>query len=440
MSFPAQMSFSSALKPRSVPSTYQRQEWFPMGSNSFSPQSSRTISIPIASTEMLDTSRSWLVADVSATVGAGAGADAYLTSFYNLIQRVTLRSSSGAILEDINDFSTVVQHWINHLVPPHIIGGQLTQAGFPSNQAGLVGASYGPTTTANMTVFPQNATTTRTFTAPIPLVGLLNLTSGRHNEGNGLFLPLALMGQGIIIDIVLKDNVNDMLEGLTATPASVTSLTVSNVRYSGCVVKFDQSVYAELRNAVMQSGGKLFISSDSYQTQIFAFNQAVKQMTLSWRGRSLKGIAYIPRTLAQIGSNTLLNYPSKYDNATNIYIVAGGLRLPSAGTINTVAEVQANAEAFFGKPMAGPAGCRQAFESDNAQFANAGLVGGFLFAYDLEAYRSDVEAGADLTGNIQYVINVQTSTVENTIYTAVMHYDMVAIVDVAQGGQVSVSY
>lgn len=433
-SYPQQLAFSGALKPAGVKAKMNRTEFYPLSAGTFSPSSARVCTIPISSNAFMDTTRSWLNFTVSATV---ATANAYLRSGYSMFSRLRILNQGGQVLEDLMDYGLLVNKYIDLLVDPATRGGQLSSCGFGDAQVGLNSTILNALEFDNLQTFTAGATTSFTVQLPLALSGIMNMTSSRHGEsGQGLYLPLCLAQGGLYLELTLRDNAYDMLEGTATT--SITALNISNVRFSAMMLDFGAEVVANLKQAILAQGGRAFISTESYNVQTLSSASTVRSFNLAFKARSVKGIAWINRLATQNGSPVNSYDASVYYAPTNTYILASGMRIP-AQPIETYAEFVANLQDYFGKPLKGAFAARQVYTSDAIAFADATIQGSAMFGVDLESVRDYLESGMDAQGNVSFVLNQTTTSSASTITTVITHFDQVLICDVVSG-QWSVSY
>ncbi len=438
-SFPQQLAYSGALKPAGVKARMNRTEFLPLSAGTFSPAGARIITIPVSSQMFLDTSRSFVTLNVSATV---ATQPAYLRSGYSLFSRLRVLNSGGQVLEDIQNFGLWANRYIDMLVPPSQRGGQLTASGFASNQNGVWRDPAGSTvqgalTTDNMMAFPAGATTSFDLVIPLALSGILNMTSARHGDaGQGLYLPLGITNGGIQIELTLRDSFYDCLEGVATT--SITALSVTNVKYSAMLLDFGPEVLMNLKQAIMAQGGRAFISSESYNVQTLASASTARSFNVAFKARSVKGIAWINRLATQNNSDVNSYDASVYYTPTDTYILAAGVRVPPQ-PINNWPQHLENLQEYFGRPCVGAFAPSACYTSNTIAFANRALLGSFMSGIDLESVRDYLESGADASGTVNFVIN-QTTTDASSTYTDVcVHFDQVVIFDV-MSGQITTSY
>jgi hypothetical protein len=449
MSIPEQLKYSNALKEVGLKARISRRQYFPESTTSFN-TSSRVIRIPIQSPDgMVNTNNSWLRCTASITLADGDTPVAnqrfaYLRSAYSFFQRLRILSAGGAVLDEIENFGVVCNALLDAYLPADVRSKHGTAAGF-SQSADTASTAF---TIDNMVRFEGGAAgapgeSTRQFTIPILMSGLLSLTSGEQNDGHGLLLPLPLMN-GIILELTLRDNVNDMVISTTSPPASTTAsnFKLENVAFDAEVITYDQSVIQSLRDSVAAAGGKIFLSGSSYHGQLLAANSANPQISINERVRSLKSLYLINQLQDQVGNiqrdfdaRVNLGAPGTENNSGSFSILIGSQKYPAQELTFEPTEMMAALAAAGGKPVQGIIS-RQSFVSQagaTGSFVSGNAVGSALYGLNLESAdaRAMIESGFDVaSGSLPITVQAKFSTGAPRNHIVATHYDAVYIVDV----------
>jgi hypothetical protein len=423
--------YADALKPKAPRATLNRVNFQPDSGGSYSPNGQSIIRLPVFSAgQFLDTRRSHMRLTLAFTATTGP---IYLRSIYSLFDRLRIISSSGAVLEDIPRYGQMVNKYLD------LVLARDQRASLPN-----LGLSTGSGTQAANTEWAYDvdtwvqaaaaATNTATYDFPLPLSGFFNMTSAGTGQHDGLYMPLP-MQQQVYIELTLRNNVNDIFyTNAAATAGTVSDVAITNVSYDAQLVDFGNEIVTRLRDAVMSQGGKVFISSNTYQVSVLASNSAAMNLTVSTRARSVKGIAEIVQLATQAAGTIGVDYDASiWDSTTEWFLLANGSRYPQQALTND-SDVRRHLEYYLGKPLRGVGASRLNFLSDDiTPAADGSAVGSAMFAVDLESKSGSdfIEGGYDSSlGASQITINHTQATAQAKFLTVITHIDCIFVVDV----------
>ncbi len=448
MAIPSSLLYADALKPKAPPATLNRVSFQPDSGGSFSPSGQNIIRIPVFSAgQFLDTRRSHMRLNLAFTATTGP---IFLRSIYSLFDRLRVISSSGAVLEDIPNFGLIVNKYLDLVLSQDQRATQPNiglSSGLGTQSLGAVppplnDVNCWANSVSTWTQALAGATNSTTYDFPLPLSGFLNMTSAMHGQTDGLFTPLPLMQQ-YYIELTLRNNANDIFYTNTAgTAGTVSNVAVTSVSYEAQLVDFGPEIVARLKEAVMAQGGKVFISSATYQVSQLASSSATMNLTVSTRARSVKGIAHIVRVATQQAGTIGEDYDASiFDSTTEYYLLANGSRYPQSALTNAN-DIRRNLEYYLGKPLRGVGAVRNNFISDDTTpNALGNSVGSAMFGIDLESKSGSdfIEGGYNSSlGSSQITINHTQATAQAKYITVMTHVDAIFVVD-AMTKDVSVS-
>jgi hypothetical protein len=326
-------------------------------------------------------------------------------------------------------------------------------------------ANAGPATKGNWRKFTQtkNGSGNRVqINMPIPFLGLMSLSSpGNAEHSEGLYVPLAYTS-GIFLEIYLRPNAVDSFvsppDGVAPilhVQATDFTYTLSDVSLDAQMVSFGPALTQEIKQRVVQAGGKMFISTSTYNVIQQSFSTANFQATVTQRCKSLQGIALWTQLNAArnaIGASYDASYwdgvsqTVDYSGQVESYLLLAGVPYP-AQRIQSVADTKSALAAFAGKPLRGKGATIVNFapwagtgggSGSNIATAEPTLTGTValgetMFGIDLSSSQAQswLEQGykAD-SGNtqIQYYIGQNTGVAKNAFI--VSHYDLIYEFDV----------
>jgi hypothetical protein len=235
------------------------------------------------------------------------------------------------------------------------------------------------------------------------------------------------------IELTLRSNVNDIFYTLGTSAGTVSNVAINNVSYEAQLVDFGPEIISRLRDAVMaQGGGKVFVSSATYQVSQLASNSAQMNLTVSTRARSVKGIAHIVRLATQQAGTLAIDCDASiYDSTSEYYLLANGSRYPQTSLTNSN-DIRRHLEYYMGKPLRGIGGIRNNFITNNVEPGAGIAVGSSMFALDLESKSGSdfIESGYNSSlGSSQITINHTQATAQAKLITVITHVDCIFIVD-----------
>ena len=464
---PTQLLYSSGLKPASIPAQLYRQRMQPDSGTSFTNGS--LIRIPINGNDFLDTRKTFLRAQLDVTIGT-ANASAYMQSIYSLIDRVRLVASDGKVLESIDTgYGALVNKFINLFMPRDTRVAEcdslaLCRATGNSSQAVawedvLDSAPGVATANANWKKFNNGAVANNRVyvNMPIPFLGLMSLSSpGNAEHAEGLFVPLALTS-GMFLEIYLRPNVVDSFvspaTGGGHTQAASISYTLTDVSLDAQMVSYGPTVTAQIRDTIARAGGKMYVSTSTYNVIQQSFSTGNFQATITQRCKSLQGVALW--TALNDARNAIapsfdasfwdgVGQSADVPGTVESYLLLAGVPYP-AQRLQSVSDTKSALEAFAGKPLRGKGALTQNFTPWETSAVNiatatptldgAGALGETMFGIDLSssAAQSWLEQGykAD-SGNtqIQYYIGQNSPIANGKTAYIVTHYDLIYEFDV----------
>lgn len=430
---PEMLRYSKSLNALSIPARQNLRKFFPETSRGGYTTTNRTIRIPISGQDVfIDTNRSVLSFRLSATyTDAGTNDSAYLdNSAYSLIDSVRVLDSTGAVLEEINNYSIVANRLADLSMPVDERQGLRGKYSgftdtFPYSAAGL---------SANNIVSAASlgaAANSKRFQLPIVCSGIMNMSSKAHN--GGVFLPVALTN-GITVEINLIPNIYDAFVAST----TITNLLwqVDDVSYDACVVSFDSNLVRELQAAAVAAGG-LFLSSYTYQTQQITDNSTASSLNANVRAKSIKSIYCITRANTQnnaigqmLSASPAPTNASDTNSLFNCFLSLASMTYPNVALQN-FNDVSRELSKATGTAMAGVAD-RDSFESTTTAFTTtAASPARFTVGFDLDTVsREQLEAGYDNQSNSQpIVINFTSGTAVARTHIIASLVDMVVKLD-----------
>lgn len=447
-SVPDQIRLSTGLKAPALPSRVVRREFLPEGPTTFS-ASQRNIRIPVfASSAFLDTSRSWLEFDV--TFSGGSTGSAYAHSAYSFFDRAEILNNGGQILDSVNDWGLLNNKLADSFMDLDTRGSAGNFMGFSTMNG------YGPSFGSaggdvalhylDRSGFPDSAPVylpaggTKTFRIPLACMGLTTLTSV-SSDTNGHFVPLALLSR-ITISLYLRDAIHKMLYG-TFAEALPTSFTMTNVRYNACLVEMDTAVVQQLRSAILQAGGKAYISSNTWVSQRNTTGAVTTaQPQISIRARSLKNLLLINRyttqeTVASAGNPTP-DPDASVGGLNQFYALIGSKQVPEVQLTKDV-QFASSVENAMGQPLQGIT--RLSMYSTTATpatadvvYASGKVIPNALYGIDLDAI-PDLKKESGVDNSSGQLITLYTQYVNGLarIQTIAANVDCVYEVDVVAG-------
>jgi hypothetical protein len=449
-SVPDQIRLSTGLKAPALPSRVVRREFLPEGPTTFS-ASQRNIRIPVfASSAFLDTSRSWLEFDVR--FSGGSTGSAYAHSAYSFFDRAEILSNGGQILDSVNDWGLLNNKLADSFMDLDTRGSAGNFMGFSTMNG--YGPSFGSTagdvalhyldrsgfTDSAPVYMPSPTTQTKSFRIPLACMGLTTLTSV-SSDTNGHFLPLALVSR-ITISLYLRDQIHKMLYA-NFREALPTSLEIVNVRYNACLVEMDTAVVQQLRSAILQAGGKAYISSNTWLTQRnTTAATTTAQPQISIRARSLKNLLLINRypsqeTVATAGNPTP-DPDASVGGLNQFYALIGSKQVPEVQLTKDV-QFASSVENAMGQPLQGIT--RLSMYSTTATpatadvvYASGKVIPNALYGIDLDAIPDlKKESGVDNSSGQLITLYTQYVNGLERIQTIAANVDCVYEVDVVAG-------
>jgi hypothetical protein len=443
---PIQLKYSGALRPQSVPGRMVRRQFLPEGGNSYN-TANRTIRIPVFSTSgFLDTRRSFLRFDVTVTSGAAANA-VLMNSAYSLFDRLDVLNGSGAVLETIGDYGNLVNGLADFAMDRSSRTSAGSDMGF-AKAAGITAAVGGAASATHynlntMTSFAGGAaTTTKTFCIPLAASGVFTMSSKAHGpSGEGYLTPLPLISR-LYIQLTLKDAIAKILFGLGAD--APTALTVSNINYDAALVEFDQSFIQAMKQGLLASGGRAFISSQSWLSQRFSGNSTVYQPQFNVRSRSLKSVITLVKIPAQDSATWGSDVPDGcLGGVQQYYLTINNNNYPAPRVVGS-AQALAEAQNAMGKSAMGIThlGHYDLAAAADVTYTDAKDIPTAVYGADLE----NLIPGADYkesglsneTGGPISVYAQFAAAIDRTLINYV-HTDIVLELD-ANVGEMNVSY
>ena len=451
-SVPDQIRLSTGLKAPALPSRVTRREFLPEGPTTFS-ASQRNIRIPVfAGSSFLDTSRSWLEFDVN--YSGGSTGSAYAHSAYSFFDRAEILNNAGQILDSVSDYGLVNDKLADSFMDLDTRGsagnfmGYSTMNGYgPSfgSAGGDVALHY-----LDRSGFPDSAPVylpaggTKSFRIPLACMGLTTLTSV-SSDTNGHFLPLALLSR-ITISLYLKDAIYKMLYANFAG-ALPTTLNITNVKYNACLVEMDTGVVQQLRSAILQAGGKAYISSNTWITQRSSTVSTSAQPQISIRARSLKSLFLINRYSSQETAPTdagpTRDYQASAGGITKLYALIGSKQVPEVQLTKDV-QFASSLENAMGQGLQGIA--RLSMYSTTAVpnvsdvvYASGKVIPNVMYGIDLDAIPDlkkesgiDNSSGQLITVNVDFANGFDAESNNRTL-TIAANVDCVYEIDVVAG-------
>lgn len=436
---PTSLMYADALKPKAPKATLNRVSFQPDSGGTFAPTGQNIIRVPVFSAgQFLDTRRSHMRLNLAFTATTGP---VYLRSIYSLFDRLRVISSSGAVLEDIPRYGQIVNRYLD------LVLARDQRASLPNLGLGYgIGTEGANADWANdvdtWTTATAGNTSSQVYDFPLPMSGFLNMTSAMHGQNDGLYLPLPMMQQ-FYIELTLRNRDNDIFyTNASGTAGTVSGVAITNVSYDAQLVDFGPEIVQRLRDAVMAQGGKVFVSSATYQVSVLASSSAAMNLTVSTRARSIKGIAEIVQLATQAAGTLSVDYDASiWDTTSEWYLLANGARYPQQPLANA-ADVRRALEYYLGKPLRGPGANVVNFNSNVvAPLADGSAVGSAMFGIDLESKSGQdfIEGGYDSSlGASQITINHTQATAQAKYITVMTHIDCIFVVD-ATTKDVSVS-
>lgn len=425
---PSALMYQDALRPRAPKASVNRVSFQPDSGGTFSASGQNVIRIPIQSaSQFLDTRRSHVRMNLSFTATTNT---VYLRSVYSLIDRVRVLSGSN-VLEDIPRFGQIVNRYIDLFLAQDQRAGQYNLA-LPSGQGNSGAALFWGNDIRTWVKAAAGTTTSGVLDFPLPLLGVMNMTSSQHGQDDGLYLPLPLM-QPIYLEITLRNNNNDMFYTVTGAAGTVSNVTISQVSYEGCCIDFGPEVVQRLKDSVMAAGGKVFVSTSTYQVSVLSSATQAMNLTVATRARSVKGIANITQLVTQAAGSLDIDYDASiFDNTSEWYLLANGVRYPQQ-PLTKPSDYRRHLEYYAGKPLKGIGAVLDNFNSDDVTPSALGdPIGSFMAGVDLESKSGQdfIEGGYNAAeGASQITINHTMATAQAKYVTVLVHVDGVLVID-----------
>jgi hypothetical protein len=335
------------------------------------------------------------------------------------------------VLEDIPRYGQIVNRYIDLFLAQDQRASQYNLA-LPSGQGNLGASTYWGNDIDTWFQAAAGVTASATLDFPLPLSGVMNMTSSQHGQDDGLYLPLPMM-QPIYLEITLRNNANDIFYTVTASPGTVSNVTINQVSYEGCCIDFGPEVVQRLKDSVMAQGGKVFVSTNTYQISVLSSATQAMNLTVATRARSVKGIANITQRVTQASGALDIDYDASiYDTTSEWYLLANGVRFPQQPLTKT-SDYRRHLEYYAGKPLKGLGAVYDNFNSDNAApTATGAAVGSFMVGVDLESKSGAdfIEGGYNAAeGASQITINHTMATAQAKYVTVIVHVDGVLVID-----------
>lgn len=364
---PRQVLYEQQL-PLAIESTSQRRIFFPEGGAKYGPSGNganpNIIRIPINADDMLDPTESYLQFKFTNKSGNTMVPDIGVP----FIRRLRIESS-GTTLEDISEYGTLYANLVASQVSQGgyseatittpsvtsvngtgaIAGAGLTATTLPNGIA-IDGADDPPTRAQLVQALNNTAAAGGTNNLGVRLDALdtavrnkinaltTNVTLGGNHPPNSTiaadgsvfyniplvsallnskkYLPLVFMNGGITLELEI-----DITESAGAYAGAVGGgFEIENVRYMAHMVSLQRDFYDKLRMVMEGSGGVLQLSGTTYRHFQNTFGDVTSvSVPLPAKVKSMKGLLFVQKNSANIGSSTHFYISNSLNNGTTEY-------------------------------------------------------------------------------------------------------------------------
>lgn len=379
----------------------------------------------VDTTSFLDTSRSEILFDISATwTAAGASTAIYPEGSSAFFRNAIVRSlGSGAELCRVSAYNKLSAVFRRAKMPA---GGSLTKEG----AAMASGPTFGATVAVGSEVsslkiadgeFAAKTNTHRAFangsrynmSLPLRGLGILSLTSGEH----GKYVPLCL-SNGLQLELQLEASPFECIYGITI-PTDL-SITISNIRLKLALIEYDPTFIAQMKASMAQAGG-LLLSVPRWKVDQFSSNQTSLNFQVGLVAQSLRMVAVINDRTAEVNTASYAHLSlSPAFNCKNFFLQLNGSQYPNRALNNQVQQMTYAEEALggfsnnidFNKYAYASKTLVTDLIAGDATYSNAVIGGCNILAIDCDAAPNAKTLNGKPTG-VSLNVNIERDNSEN---------------------------